>query len=893
MKKFNGLTSQEVEASKQAHGTNALSQKEATSIFEIFMDAMKDQWILILLAALLFQVIINTLAMFNPIFGHANWLETISLVVAILLSTGFSTISEYRNELNFNKLQDEASKTLVKVYRDGKLKEILIDDIVKGDQILVQAGDKIPVDGILLDGTLKVNQAAVNGESDDVIKLPLDGRPEPDANDLFTELRVFRGTVAVSGEAVIEATVIGDNTIMGSINTALQEDAKESPSTGKLAHLAKSIGVLGYSGAGLYVAIAIISVLTRSIETFMALSPALVFVINTILYAVTIIIMAVPEGLPMMLAMVAAMNSGNLLKQHILVRKPDSVETAGYTNILFSDKTGTITKGVLSVVDFILGDGTLYNTTNSGHGSEFKEMNEDVKSELLIGIGDNNDSVVSEDEVSGKKYAAGSNNTDKALLNFLIDNDLLDFNNNDVVVIEKEQFNSATKFASITLSNGLKYIKGAPEFTMSDVKFYLDENGKQQPITEDSTRKLDEVSLQQANRSMRLLAIIREENGVKTLIALTCIRDNIRDDIPQTVKDLDRAGVQLVMVTGDRKETAVAIAKDAGIIKSDDDIVLTHDELDAMSDEEVKEALPKLRVVSRALPLDKKRLVNLAQDLDMVAGMTGDGVNDSPALKSADVGFAMGDGTQTAQEASDIVIVNNSLASITKAILYGRTMTKSVQKFIKFQLTVNVATIAISLLVPLFGLFVPVLSGVKEVFSIIMILWINLIMDTFAAMMFGEEPPLDKYMSEAPVAKKARILTNDMKAAIGTAATFITVGSLLILTNTFGIQEFITKGTGNFEMVTTFNLTFFIYAILWNALNTRSTGLDILSHISKNKKFVWIMVLIMVVQTLILQFGGVVFGTVPMDIEHYLVAAGLAALVIPIDMVRKVLTRKK
>ena len=174
-----------------------------------------------------------------------------------------------------------------------------------------------------------------------------------------------------------------------------------------------------------------------------------------------------------------------------------------------------------------------------------------------------------------------------------------------------------------------------------------------------------------------------------------------------------------------------------------------------------------------------------------------------------------------------------------------------------------------------------------------MILWINLIMDTFAAMMFGEEPPLDKYMSEAPVAKKARILTNDMKAAIGTAATFITVGSLLILTNTFGIQEFITKGTGNFEMVTTFNLSFFIYAILWNALNTRSTGLDILSHISKNKKFVWIMVLIMVVQTLILQFGGAVFGTVPMDIEHYLVAAGLAALVIPIDMVRKVLTRKK
>lgn len=877
MKKFKGLTSAEVQASKNAHGDNRLSSKEANSLLSIFIEAFQDQWILILLAALGLKIIFNFVGMIFPAIGEANWYEAISLIFAILMSTGFSAISQYRNEQKFNTLQEEASKTNAKVYRDGKLKEVLVDDIVKGDQILLQSGDKVPVDGIILEGELKVNQAVLNGESEDAKKLPLGDQEEPDSSDLFTKLKVFRGTVVTSGEAVMEATQIGDNTVLGSINTSLQEDGKDSPSKEKLNKLAGNIGVLGYSAGAAYSVI-------NLVLGFIALNKAnnlnggsiFLLIIETILFAVTIIIMAVPEGLPMMLALVSSMNSGRLLAQNILVRHPDTIETAGYMNILFSDKTGTITEGKLSVVDFFLADGTLYAATGETNAPDFDTMSDSLKAEMINGIGLNNDAMIADGN------AVGSNATDRALLDFLIGRDNLDFDTNSIT--EKQQFNSATKFASVTTNDGKTYIKGAPEFILNDCYYYLDKDGYKQNFTDDIKARFQKLSLEQANRSMRLLAILNTDGNDKVLIGIVCIRDNVRSSIKQTVETMNRAGIQVVMVTGDRKETAVAIAKEAGIVTGENDLVLTHDELTALSDQELKQKLPFLKVVSRALPMDKKRLIEAAQDLDMVAGMTGDGVNDSPALKSADVGFSMGDGTEVAREASDIVILNNSLTSIEKAVLYGRTMSKSVSKFIIFQLTVNVTTIAMSLLSPLLGL--------KEPFTIIQILWINLIMDTLAALAFGEEPTLDRYMNEKPVAKKANILTGYMKSAIGVASVFITVVCLAILKNVGGIQDFITNGTGNFEMVTTFTFTVFIYAVIFNSLNTRSNGFNIFEHIGENKKFSIVMISIAVVQTLIIQFGGKVFSTVPMDIHHYIVALLIAVLIIPADFIRKALTKK-
>ena len=676
----------------------------------------------------------------------------------------------------------------------------------------------------------------------------------------------------------MEATQIGDNTVLGSINTSLQEDSKDSPSKEKLNKLAGNIGVLGYSAGAAYSVI-------NLVLCFIALNKAnnlsggsiFLLIIETILFAVTIIIMAVPEGLPMMLALVSSMNSGRLLAQNILVRHPDTIETAGYMNILFSDKTGTITEGKLSVVDFFLADGTLYSATGETDAPDFDTMSDSLKAEMINGIGLNNDAMVADGN------AVGSNATDRALLDFLIGRSQLDFDTNTIT--EKQQFNSATKFASVTTKDGKTYIKGAPEFILNDCYYYLDKDGNKQNFTDEIKARFQELSLEQANRSMRLLAILNIDGNDKVLIGIVCIRDNVRSSIKQTVETMNRAGVQVVMVTGDRKETAVAIAKEAGIVTGENDLVLTHDELSALSDQELKQQLPHLKVVSRALPMDKKRLIEAAQDLDMVAGMTGDGVNDSPALKSADVGFSMGDGTEVAREASDIVILNNSLTSIEKAVLYGRTMSKSVSKFIIFQLTVNVTTIAMSLLSPLLGL--------KEPFTIIQILWINLIMDTLAALAFGEEPTLDRYMNEKPVPKKANILTGYMKSAIGVASVFITFVCLAILKNVVGIQDFITNGTGNFEMVTTFTFTVFIYAVIFNSLNTRSNSFNIFEHIGENKKFSIVMISIAVVQTLIIQFGGKVFSTVPMNIQHYIIALLIAVLIIPADFIRKALTKNK
>ena len=470
MKKFKGLTSAEVQASKNAHGDNRLSSKEANSLLSIFIEAFQDQWILILLAALGLKIIFNFVGMIFPAIGEANWYEAISLIFAILMSTGFSAVSQYRNEQKFNTLQEEASKTNAKVYRDGKLKEVLVDDIVKGDQILLQSGDKIPVDGIILEGELKVNQAVLNGESEDAKKLPLGDQAEPDSSDLFTELKVFRGTVVTSGEAVMEATQIGDNTVLGSINTSLQEDSKDSPSKEKLNKLAGNIGVLGYSAGAAYSVI-------NLVLGFIALNKAnnlnggsiFLLIIETILFAVTIIIMAVPEGLPMMLALVSSMNSGRLLAQNILVRHPDTIETAGYMNILFSDKTGTITEGKLSVVDFFLADGTLYAATGETDAPDFDTMSDSLKAEMINGIGLNNDAMVADGS------AVGSNATDRALLDFLIGRSQLDFDTNTIT--EKQQFNSATKFASVTTKDGKTYIKGAPEFILDDCYYYLDKDG--------------------------------------------------------------------------------------------------------------------------------------------------------------------------------------------------------------------------------------------------------------------------------------------------------------------------------------------------------------------------------------------------------------------------------
>ena len=474
----------------------------------------------------------------------------------------------------------------------------------------------------------------------------------------------------------------------------------------------------------------------------------------------SIVIMAVPEGLPMMNSLVQSMNTESMYKKNILVSHKAAFSDSAYMNVLFSDKTGTITEGNLSLVEFITGDGEV---TNNIVGSEFIEA-----------ITLNNLAKVSE----GK--AIGSNNMDRALLTYALNNGYDDSKNDPEKVAEISGFDSEKKCATVTLRDGTVYWKGATENIINQVTHYVLPNGEEKAFTAESKKKVEEQMVNEAKRTMKLLSVAKITNGKTVLLAVLCLRDNVRKDAIETVKILNKAGIQVVMVTGDAEETAVAIAKEAGILKDESvDVVLTHETLEKMSDDELKEKLPFLRVVSRAKPLDKRRLVSIAQKLENVCGMTGDGVNDAPALKQADIGFAMGDGTAVAQEAGDVVILNNSLTSIKDCVLNSRTMAKSVGKFLIFQLTVNISTLLMNILAPVLGIVEP--------FSIVQILWINLIMDTLAAMAFGGEPILERYMNDKPALRTDNILTKYIKSAIGCSSVFITLVSILILKDVGGL----------------------------------------------------------------------------------------------------------
>lgn len=867
-----GLSDSQVNKSKQDFGTNALAKKETESLWSMFIGAFDDIWIKVLCAALVMKIVISVIGVFVPaLAGENDVVEIISIVLAIALATGFSTLSEYRNSSRSEALQEEYNKTYAKVMRNGKLVNILTSEIVKGDTILVQAGDKVPTDGVLFEGHIKVSQAALNGESRDENKTAADNLDEAESTDYASANKVFMGSVVTSGEGYMVATVIGDASELGKINKALtddnEEDERKDTSSLKLEVVAAGIGKLGVSAAAIAGVLDVVLNLIRTDEPITVVY-VLLLVAEAVMLMASIVIMAVPEGLPMMNSLVQSMNTESMYKKNILVSHKAAFSDSAYMNVLFSDKTGTITQGNLSLVEFITGDG---------------EIAENIPNqEFIEAITLNNLAKVSE----GKPI--GSNNMDRALLGYALEHGYDDSKNDPDKVADISGFDSEKKCATVTLKNGLVYWKGATENIIDKVTHYMLPSGEEKEFTAADKKAVEDQMLAQAKRTMKLLSVAKIADGKTVLMAVLCLRDNVRTDAVETVEILNNAGIQVVMVTGDAEETAVAIAKEAGILKDEqNDVVLTHEELEQMSDEELKKKLPNLRVVSRAKPLDKKRLVFISQQLDNVCGMTGDGVNDAPALKQADIGFAMGDGTAVAQEAGDVVILNNSLTSIKDCVLNSRTMSKSVGKFLIFQLTVNISTLLMNIIAPILGW--------TEPFSIVQILWINLIMDTLAAMAFGGEPILDRYMNEKPALRKDNILTTYIKSAIGTSSVFITLGSILILENIGGITDFVTPaGCADPELYEkTFMFAFFIYSIIFNSLNTRSERFNVFEHIEENKNFIIVMGVIFILQTIIIEIGGQVFSTTTLNAKALFVSMLLAVLIIPVDMVRKAIVSKK
>lgn len=862
--KLQGLSSKQVEESRRQHGTNELTQIPADPLWKKILEGFKDPMIMILLVALVVQVGLFLL-------GQAEWFEPVGILIAILIANGVASVSENKQENKASALkEEEEAKESAKVIRNGELLEIHVSEVVVGDLVYLQAGDKIPADGVVVEGALKVDQAALNGETEEASKIPCPDGVSYDVKDLLNKYYAYRGTVVCGGEGYMEIKVVGDKTLFGELALEVQEETRQTPLQVKLGVLAKQISQFGYIGAiaivvGILAKTFITGDLPNGIYGWIRL------LLDAITVAITVIVCAVPEGLPMLTSILLSFQSLRMAKDNVLVRKINGLETAGSLSILFSDKTGTITEGRLSVVELVTGNVVPFQ--------ELTKMPSSLAADVIIGTGINNSAVASNGSI------IGGNSTDRALMAYLIDSKVV----NSISKEEARNFNafdSAKKFSSVTVmrdGKSMTYIKGAPERIVERCTHYIDENGNVKELVEKNYLMAHMDA--QAGRSMRLLAVAKREGesdeGDLTLVCVISIRDNVRKEAADAIHEVQNAGIQVVMVTGDRKETAVAIAKEAGLLKNPEDVALTSAEMAEKSDEEMKKILPHLRVVARALPTDKSRLVRLAQELNEVVGMTGDGVNDSPALKKADVGFAMGSGTEVAKEAGDITILDDNFSSIEKAILYGRTMFKSIRKFLIFQLTVNVAAVLTCFIGPLLG--------ENVILTVIQLLLINLAMDTLAAIAFGSEPALKEYMKDKPVPRTENIVTKNMLIEVIISALYITFICLSILffapiRNLFGDVDVTYLKSALFAT--------FMMAITFNGFNARTTHLNPFENLMRNKNFLLVMLSIFVMQFVFVTFGGEVLSVESLSLKSWLICLVLAFMVIPIDMVRKAVMKK-
>ncbi|MBO5032722.1 MAG: calcium-translocating P-type ATPase, PMCA-type [Lachnospiraceae bacterium] len=885
--KFNGLSDKEVEQSREKYGSNAIPDSEPTTFWEEFKETFSDPMIKILLAIAALMIV-----MF--FFGYAEIYEPLGTIIAVFIVAFVSAKTGVASDTKYRELKDNTEKDKCKVHRNGVVTVIEVDDVVVGDKVLLQSGDKIPADGILIDGALKVDNSALNGEAEECKKTAADPSvqlADDITGDTFVDKSsLFRGAVVFDGEGILDVRKVGLKTMMGKMAEEMQEDEPDSPLKVKLAKLAKQISTFGYIGAVVialfYLAHAIL-VFEGGPSGYFAqpVQDILMSVINAVSLAVVIIVCAVPEGLPLMISLVLMQNTSKMLDHNVLVRKAEGIETAGSLNILFSDKTGTITKGSLEVVDFFCADGNSIDIPQLSRHSKVKGL-------VDLAIGKNTQSMF-----DASHRVIGGNATDQALMKFIGEDT---FNalasNTEYVVTAQQGFNSTNKFSQARIDSiGKTFYKGAPERLLASAAKYLDADGNIREIDKAVlNRKIDEL----AAKAMRVLAFGYSESTLVeskinediVIIGLVGIRDDVRPEARDAIKEVQNAGIQVVMITGDRLETAVAIAKDAGLLRSNDDMALSSSQLNEMTDDEIKKIIPKIRVIARALPTDKSRMVRLCQEMNLVVGMTGDGVNDSPALKRADVGFAMGSGTEAAKEAGKIVILDDNFKSIKDAILYGRTIYHNILKFCKFQLVINVTAVIVSAIAPFFG--------IDEPLKVTHLLFVNLVMDSLGAIMLGNEPALEKYMLEKPRRRDESIISRQMMAQIITMGLWLTVISFVYLKAPFFTGLFETE-----EQHLTGYFVLFIVSALFNGFNVRDDGFGIFKGLDQNTGFLKVFLLIILVQALIVNAAlvpftvftwiGNMFSCVPFSIKGWIAIVILAVTVIPVDMIRKMIVNRK
>lgn len=864
-----GLTSSEVLKSREQFGSNKLPEPKLKKWHEFAKDALSENITLILIAIAAVQLVL-------AFMGVMEFSEPIMIMVVLGIVTAIAVKTGLGVQKSASELRAKTSVRYCDVIRDGKLQTINKDEIVVGDLVCLGMGQEIFADGYIIEGKISVNNAAINGESKECKKKPVKDyvHNKTTSTDAYTnENCLFAGTTVMAGEGKMIVTDVGVNTVNG--DTLVKMQTLEAPKTAldiALDDLSEFISKWGTVAAILTFIILTVSGMTE--VGFKAYFADSVFNViqkfaQNFSVALTIIVAAVPEGLPLIVKLVTKQNVKTMERFNILAKNPNKIPELAYVDIICTDKTGTLTTGIMSPKTIIDGE--------SNNVSKDSVLWDVIKKNILL---NNSATFDSEGNITG------GNSIDRAVLSLVEANEYVTVLNN-CTMKDKQVFNSSNKYSAFTSNDGDTYYKGAPERIIGSCSKVMKVDGTVCDFTAQMVEELNSTIKEMTSKSIRCIALsTKNEDLVEnelptemTFLGIIGVVDPVRKEVPHAVEIAHKAGIQVIEITGDCIETAIAVAKECGIYK-DGDVALTNDEFEAMTDEEVKRVIPYLRVISRCSPSTKLRLVTLAQEIGKSVAMTGDGVNDSPALKRADVGFGMQSGSDVAKEASDIVLTDDNFASTVKAVELGRTFMHNIMMFLEFQLPINISLLVLSIVYPLIASGTAILASVQ-------ILIVNIIMDSLNSLSFGGEPPKAEYMLEKPIKKGSGLFIRGAKTKIAVGAlSFIGVYALFTLTPIVNLFATDTERlTARFAML--------CFMAVFNGFNIRTEHMNLFDGLGNNKLFTKIALGIFIGTVVICSVAGELIKVTSLDVIHWLVIIGLSFIVIPVDLIRKAINTKK
>lgn len=868
---FNGLKSSEVEVSRTTYGSNKLPEPELKKWYHFAKEALTEPITMILIIIALFQLVLGAM-------GVMALSEPVMIIVVLAIVTEIAVKTGLGIQKSAAELRAKTAVRYCDVVRDGSVQTINKDDLVVGDLVLLRTGQEIFADGFIVEGEISVNNAAINGETKECRKIPSANykHVKTTSTAAYTDqCSLFAGTVIMSGEGKMIVTDVGVNTVNG--DTLVKMQTLEPPKTAldiALDHLCDFISKWGTIAAVLaFVIMTITGILNAgSLSQYFSgnILENIQKVAQNISNALTIIVAAVPEGLPLIVKLVTKQNVSTMEKFNILAKNTGKIPELAYVNLICTDKTGTLTTGEMTSTVMINGNcQDIFNKESS--------LNELIDLNICM----NNSAVF-----DSNGNITGGNSIDRAVLDMLSPEDAQKIQNK-AIMKKRVPFSSENKFSAVTLNNGANdftVYKGAPEKLIEKCKFYLDNDGIATELTEEKRKALKSHIKGLTEKAMRCIALTisdKTDDGLPdemNLLGVIGVVDPVRNEVPEAVKIAHKAGIQVIEITGDCMETAKAVAMEAGIYKPGD-LAVTNDEFEAMSDVKVKEIIPQLRVISRCSPNTKLRLVTLAQEIGMSVAMTGDGVNDAPALKKADVGFGMQDGSDVAKEAADIVLTDNNFASVVKAVELGRTFMHNIMMFLEFQLPINISLLILSMVFP-------IISGGSALLAAVQILIVNIIMDSLNSLSFGGEPPKEEYMNEEPIMKGSGLFIRGAKGRIALSS--------IVFIALFGVITFGPVGNMFATKLSAMTARFALLCLMavFNGFTIRTDSMNLFKGIKNNKLFVYIALGIFAMAVVLCNFVGNLVQTTPMDVKQWIVVLVTAFMVVPVDWIRKAICKK-